>query len=214
MIDKRKEERPASALTSNSTRRGKGLFRRFFKERSGASAIEFSLLALPFFVIVFASLETFAAFTGEQLLTSATDTMARKIRTGEITFGQGRPSDKSEAEFRQMFCDEISIIMTCSGDEVNTASKLFIDVRSFANFSDIPASVPRVGNLPSGDLDTSGFKYAPGGPTTINIVRAYYRWSVTTDLVRPYVTNLRPAGSSMPNDYLMVATAAFKSENY
>jgi hypothetical protein len=25
---------------------------------------------------------------------------------------------------------------------------------------------------------------------------------------------LRPAGSSMPNDYLIVATAAFRTENY
>ncbi len=39
------------------------------------------------------------------------------------------------------------------------------------------------------------------------MVRVYYRWTVVTDLVRPYVTNLRPAGSSMPNDYLMVATS-------
>ncbi|MEK1926592.1 MAG: pilus assembly protein, partial [Rhizobium giardinii] len=87
-------------------------------------------------------------------------------------------------------------------------------VRSFADFSQIPAAVPRVGGGDSSDLDTSGFKFAPGGPTTINIVRAYYRWEVITDLVRPYVTNLRPAGTSMPNDYLMVSTAAFRNEAY
>lgn len=46
------------------------------------------------------------------------------------------------------------------------------------------------------------------------MVRAYYRWQVITDLVRPYVTNLRSAGSSMPNDYLMVATATFRNEDY
>jgi len=214
MNDKRNEERQAGGPPRNSTRRYRGLFSRFFTEKSGSSAIEFSLLAIPFFVIVFASLETFAAFTGEQLLANATDTMARKIRTGEITFGLGRTTDKSEAEFRQLFCNEISIMMTCNADEVNKANKLFIDVRSFADFSKIPTSVPRKGNVPDGDLDTAGFKYAPGGPTTVNIVRAYYRWSVTADLVRPYITNLRPAGSSMPNDYLMVATAAFKNENF
>jgi Flp pilus assembly protein TadG len=214
MIDKRNQERPSGHRPRGLYRRCRGLVDHFLSERTGSSAIEFSLLALPFFVIVFASLETFAAFTGEQLLANATDTMARKVRTGEITFGQGRSTDMTEAQFRTAFCAEISIMMTCSADEVKVPSKLFLDVRSFADFSKIPAAIPRKGSAADGDLDTSGFKFAPGGPTTVNVVRAYYRWSVTADLVRPYITNLRPAGSSMPNDYLMLATAAFKNENY
>lgn len=185
----------------------RGLLRRLLREKSGTSAIEFAILALPFMVILFASLETFAAFTGEQLLANATDTMARKIRTGEIT------SAMSEEDFRKAFCAEISIMMTCSATEAKKAAKLFIDVRSFSDFSKIPEAIPRVGGSNS-DLDTSGFKFAPGGPTTVNMVRAYYRWEVVTDLVRPYITNLRPAGSSMPKDYLMVSTAAFRNESF
>lgn len=188
-------------------KRSRSLFKRLLREKSGTSAIEFSLLALPFLMVLFASLETFTAFTAEQLLANATETMARKIRTGEIT------SAMPEEDFRKAFCAEISIIMTCSATEAKTASKLFIDVRSFSEFSKIPKTIPRVGGANS-DLDTSGFKFLPGGPTTINIVRAYYRWEVITDLVRPYITNLRPAGSSMPKDYLMVATAAFRNESY
>jgi len=202
-----------TAAGDSAPQRCRGLLRRFFKEKSGTSAIEFALLALPFLVVVFASLETFTAFTAEQLLANATETMARKVRTGEITFGIDPATDMSQEQFRKAFCDEISIIMTCSETEAKNPSRLFLDVRSFADFSQIPAAVPRVGGADS-DLDTSGFKFAPGGPTTINIVRAYYRWEVMTDLVRPYVTNLRPAGSSMPNDYLMVSTAAFRNEAY
>jgi Flp pilus assembly protein TadG len=203
----------ATAAGCSAPKRRRGLLRRFFKEKSGTSSIEFALLALPFMVVVFASLETFVAFTGEQLLVNATETMARKVRTGEITFGIDPATDMSREQFRKAFCDEISIIMTCSETEATNPSKLFLDVRSFADFSQIPAAVPRVGGAGS-DLDTSGFEFAPGGPTTINIVRAYYRWEVMTDLVRPYVTNLRPAGSSMPKDYLMVSTAAFRNEAY
>lgn len=182
----------------------RGLMRRLFKDKSGTSAIEFALLAIPFMMVIFASLETFAAFTGEQLLANATETMARKVRTGQIT------STTTQEQFRKAFCAEISVLMTCSATEAKTPSKLFIDVRSFTDFSKIPDAVPRK----NGDLDTSGFKFEPGGPTTITIVRAYYRWEVVTDLVRPYITNLRPAGSSMPKDYLMVATAAFRTESY
>ncbi|WEZ84859.1 pilus assembly protein [Rhizobium sp. 32-5/1] len=208
MIDKENDNALAGVKAPVAARR-KGLFRRLLSEKNGTSAIEFSILALPFLIIVFASLETFAAFTGEQLLANATDTMARKVRTGEITFGQGSAAtNKSPEEFRKLFCDEISIMLKCD------AEKLYLDVRSFADFSKIPTTIPRKGSATNGDLDTTGFAFSPGGPTTVNIVRAYYRWSVTADLVRPYVTNLRPAGSSMPSDYLMVATAAFRNENY
>lgn len=178
--------------------------RRFRNNQDGATAIEFAILAIPFFIIVFAALETFIAFTGDQLLANANDAMARKIRTGQIKTGS------SETAFRQAFCDEISILMTCSATEAATPDRLFIDVRSYANFSDIPVAVPRK----DGDLNTGAMTFSPGGPGTINIVRSYYRWSITFDLVRPYITNLRPAGSSMPKDYLMVATTAFRNENF
>jgi Flp pilus assembly protein TadG len=188
----------------------RGPFRRLVGDRKGATAIEFAILALPFFIVVFASIETFVAFAGEQLLANATDTLARKIRTGEITFNQGKPTDVTEDEFRQAFCDEIAIMMTCSATETTEPTKLYLDVRKIADLGDFPDAVPRVGS----DLDTSGFQFAPGGPRDFTMVRAYYRWEVITDLVRPYVTKLRAAGDSMPRDYLMVATATFRNEDY
>lgn len=168
---------------------------------------------MPFFVILFASVETFVAFTGEQLIASATDTMARKLRTGQITFQQGRPSDLTNEEFRTAFCKEISVMISCSGTEASTPAKLFIDVRSVSSFSNLPETMKRTGGAGS-DVSTAGFDFKPGGPGTINMIRVYYRWTVMTDLVRPYVTNLRPAGSSMPNDYLMVATSTYQAESY
>lgn len=206
MFNNHGEETAAGQIDgSRHTRRTRGPLRRLFKDKSGTSAIEFALLALPFMMVIFASLETFTAFTAEQLLANATENMARKVRTGQIT-----ATNTTKEDFRKAFCAEISVIMTCSATEAKTPSKLFIDVRSFADFSKIPNALPRK----NGDLDTSGFQFTPGGPTTITIVRAYYRWEVITDLVRPYITNLRPAGTSMPNDYLMVATSAFRTESY
>jgi len=198
-------ENIAAGEAAQGNRRGRGLLRRLFRDKAGTSAIEFALLALPFMVVVFASLETFVAFTAEQLFVNATDNLARKVRTGEIT-----AANTTKEQFRKMFCDEISVLMTCSANEAKIPTKLYIDVRSFATFAQIPTTVPRK----NGNLDTTAFQFSLGGPTTVTMVRAYYRWTVVTDLVRPYITNLRPAGTSMPNDYLMVATAAFRAENY
>ena len=46
------------------------------------------------------------------------------------------------------------------------------------------------------------------------MLRAYYRWSVVTDLVRPYISGLRPADGSLPKEFLIVATASFQNEDY
>ncbi|OBZ97240.1 pilus assembly protein TadG [Pararhizobium polonicum] len=188
-------------------RRGNGFLRRLIGDRTGAAALEFAILVPVFLIALFPPFETFTAFIAEQVFVNATDTMARRLRTGEVVY-------TSEEQFRQAFCAEISILITCSATEGKTANRLFIDVRSVADFSEVRAGIPRKGTTAGSDLDTSGFKFAPGGPNTINVVRAYYRWPVTVDYYRAYTTNLRPAGSSMPSDYLMAATAVFRSESY
>ncbi|MBB3655837.1 Flp pilus assembly protein TadG [Rhizobium sp. BK650] len=185
------------------------------RSRDGSAAIEFALLAIPYFVVIFAILETFIAFAAEELVSNAVDTMSRQMRTGQITFiDSTRSTYKTQAQFRQAFCDEISIIMRCSATEAATPSKLYLDVQSFTAFGSIPTSIPRTSADKYSDLKISDFKFTPGGPGSINMVRAYYRWPITVDLVRPYVTGLRPVGSSMPSEYLIVATAAFQNEQY
>lgn len=179
---------------------------RFRRSNDGSAAIEFALLAFPFFLLVFATIEAFVAFAGEQLLENAVDTMARQVRTG-----QAKNLDKEE--FRTKFCAEINIMIRCADEEDPADQKLYLDVREFASFAAIPNYIPKQSNTQFSDLDSSDFAYSPGGPKSINIVRAYYRWEVMTDLVRPFITNIRKDGE-MPRDYLMVATAAFRNENF
>lgn len=203
-------------MTEQTTSRSRkmGVFLRFRKNREGAAALEFALLAVPFLMLVFATFEAFLAFAGEQLLANAVSTMSRKIRTGEITFGLGKSTDMTETEFRTAFCAEIKLLHMCSSTEAVTPSKLYIDVRQFANFADMPKDIPRVSSDKYADLDTSEFAFSPGGPESKNMVRAYYRWQIMTDIVRPYITNIRPAGKLIPTDYLVISTAAFENEKY
>lgn len=194
---------------NRARRRTRRLLARFKRSENGTAVIEFGALAFPFFLLVFATIEAFIAFAGEQLLENAVDTMSRQLRTGQITFNMGRATDLSESQFRTRFCEEVSLMIKCSAED----KRLYLDVRSFTNFSGIPTHIPKVSDGDWSDLDPSGFKFQPGGPGTINMVRAYYRWEVMTDLVRPFITNIRPEGK-MPTDYMMVATAAFRNEAY
>jgi len=180
----------------------------FSRSRDGAAAIEFALLAIPYFLVVFAIIETFIAFAGEQLVSNAVDTMSRRMRTGQIT-----PTNTNVTAFRTEFCNEISILIKCSKTEVATPSKLFVDVRNFATFAAIPTTIPKTSTAAYADIKTSDFKYLPGGSGSINMVRAYYRWQVITDLIRPYITSVRPTDGSS-SYFLIVATSAFQNEQY
>lgn len=190
---------------------GVGILARFARSRDGVAAIEFALLAIPFFLIVFAIIETFVAYAGEQVLENAVDTMGRKLRTGQITYNVNPATDETKSQFRAEFCEEISIMMSCPG---GSSQKLYLDVREFASFADMPAGVPRQGGNDYGDLDTTGFAYSPGKPGDKNMLRAYYRWPIIVDLVRPMISNVRTSAGASSDYFLMVATAAFENENY
>ncbi|MBY4608478.1 pilus assembly protein [Rhizobium sp. 9T] len=189
-------------------------FRAVARSRDGAAAIEFALLAIPYFVVIFAILETFIAFAAEELVSNAVDTMSRRMRTGQITYNLGRTTDMTQTQFRQAFCGEIAILISCSTTEAATPSKLYLDVQTFAAFSAIPTTIPKLSTDRYSDINTAAIKYSPGGAGTINMVRAYYRWEIITDLVRPYITTIRPSDGSMPTQYLIIATAAFQNEQY
>lgn len=195
-------------------RRRKSLVRRFCKSDDGAAAIEFAILSIPYFLVIFAILETFIAFAGETLISNAVEDMSRKLRTGQITNIAGRTTYMDEKAFRRAFCGQISILIKCSEAEINTPSKLYIDLRSFSTFADIPKTIPKKTADRFSDIDTTSFAYTPGGARSINMLRVYYRWQVMTDIVRPYITNIRPADGSMPKDFLIVSTAAYQNENY
>lgn len=199
----------------NRRRRRCRLWRKLARSKDGAAAIEFAILAVPYFIIIFAIVETFVAFAAEQLVTNAVNTLGRQLRTGQITYQLNRvATDMDVVKFRKAFCDEVDILIQCSEEEISTPSKLYIDARTFASFGAIPKTIPRVSTADFADIDPTSFKFTPGGPSTINMLRAYYRWQVITDLVRPYITTIRPSDGSMPTDFLIVATTAFQNENY
>ena len=49
------------------------------------------MIALPFFLLIFAMIEVSLSFTAQQVMANATDDIARQLRTGEITTPQSSP---------------------------------------------------------------------------------------------------------------------------
>lgn len=146
------------------------------RDRRGATAIEFAILALPLFLLIFAVLETTVSFTAEQVMANSMDRLARQIRTGQIV-----PAETDQAAFRQMICEDIDIFVAAGCPD------LHFDLQSYASFDDVPTSIPFSG---PGEIDTSGFKYAPGGAGSINNLRIIYEWPVYTDLMKSRIAGL------------------------
>lgn len=162
-----------------------GLLSRFLRNRSGATAIEFSVLAIPFAALTFAILESCISFAGQQVLSNATDDVARQFRTGQLR----KDPLLTEDVLRRMICDRIEIIVTtgCPGLEV--------DLRTYTSFADAAATGFKIVNkqivlTKNGQLDPENYKVDPGAAQSINMLRVFYAWPVITDFMRAAMSNL------------------------
>jgi Flp pilus assembly protein TadG len=178
----------STAPKANSRAEGRrGLFSRFLRNRSGATAIEFSMLAIPFAALTFAILESCISFTGQQMLSNATDEVARQFRTGQLR--KDDPALTADV-VRDMICDRIEIMVAqgCPG--------LQIDLRTYTSFADAAATSFKIVNkqivlTKNGQLDGDSYKVDPGEAQSINMLRVFYAWPVITDFMRAAMSNLQ-----------------------
>ena len=95
-------------LPSRSLKRMSSL-RRFAADARGATAVEFGLVATPFFALLFAIIEVSMVFFGGQILEKATQDASRKILTG-----QAQLANFDATAFKNEVCNNLQIIFTCS----------------------------------------------------------------------------------------------------
>ena len=168
-----------------------GALRRFVRQQDGAAAIEFAMLAAPFFALLFAILETAMVFFAGQTLEAATADSARLILTG-----QAQTAGFSKTDFKTQVCTRISSLFDCN--------KVYVDVKNFSNFSKVSTASP----VNSGVLDTASMGYTPGGPGCIVVVSLYYQWPI-------YVPNFGISLTNLNGGYrLLQATSVFRNEPF
>src|SRR5690349_9686251 len=84
--------------------------RRFGGDDSGVTLIEFGILALPFFTIVLAIVETALVFLAGQILDSAVNDSSRLIRTGQA---QTSTPAFNAAAYREAICAGLYSLFDC-----------------------------------------------------------------------------------------------------
>lgn len=165
------------------------LFRRFRREEDGATAVEFAIVGGPFFLLIFAIIESSIFFFAGQYLESTVDEVTRLFRTGQLD------STTSENEFRTEFCDRLVVLFDC--DDIRT------EVVVAAEFGDLtdPDAPDSDGNLPGNEFT------APGALQIVQ-VSAQAKWPVYTNYAAPMLHS--PSG----NFALLQVVSVTRTEPY
>jgi len=155
----------------------------FVKDRRGATAVEFALVAAPFIGLLAALIQTFLVFFAQQLLESVVQQSSRQILTGQVQSQQ-----MTAAQFQTVVCNQVAILFNCSG--------LMVDVQVASSWSSATTSAPTLTYDAQGKVNNLQFN--PGTASDIVVVRVMYQWPIFM---------FSSQGSQM-----LMATAAFQNE--
>ena len=166
--------------------------RRFCGDASGASALEFAIVAAPLVLLLLAVLQMAFVYFANFALESAVDRAARLVRTGQA-------QSLNAANFKTEICKQLSAPLSCGA--------LQLDVRSYPSFAD--ASAGLTSPLDSSGNMKSNFSYDSGNAGDVMVVRAFYPLDIGS-LLPDEISLSNMAG----NNRLLVATAAFRNEPF
>jgi Flp pilus assembly protein TadG len=162
------------------------------RDERGATMVEFALIVIPFFFILFGIFEVGLVFWGTYELENATEDAARQIRTGQIKGNAGAAAFKTEV------CKRVVLLSRCDAD-------LRLDVR---NFNDYQATYSPVEPLDNTGKLKDDFSFLPGSARSIVIVSTFYRWPLINAISSFSISNM--AGGAR----LLRASAAFRNEPF
>jgi len=168
--------------------------------RKGATALEFALVAAPFFALLIALFETALVFFAGRVLDEVTEEASRYILTG-----QAQQSNMTQAQFDNYICTSTNTAALVSA--LFNCSKLMVSVENYADFASANVSTPTLTFNANGTV-SNAWTFSPGTPGSIVVLQVMYQWPIV----------LGPLGFNLSNlangNRLLVSTAVFKNEPY
>lgn len=168
------------------------ILRRFRRNRRGAAAVEFALVAPMFFAVLFAIIELALVFFASQILETVTQDTARLVMTG-----QAQGSSLTQQQFKDAVCARLQVMFDC-------VNGVYVDVRSYSGFASVNISPP----IDASRNFVNDMKYCPGKDGDIVVVRLFYQWPIFVPGLGFNLTNM------IGNKRLLTATAAFQNEPF
>lgn len=168
----------------------KRLFGKWIRKESGTTAIEFSMLLIPYMMLSLGIIELSMMYTTANLLEGATGSAARMVRTGQLQ--QSGTSDP-ETAFRMAMCAFAPLIIECSD--------VVIEVKVLNSYADYTPPVYDE----DGNMESEGF--TAGGSNDKVLIRTAYRYEMLTPLVGPLL-------SGGEGSRLFMSTIVLQTEPY
>ncbi len=165
--------------------------RRFRRNESGSTAIEFALVAMPFLILLVFLIEIGLVFFAGEVLDNAVAESARLIRTG-----QAQEASLDADGFKQEVMEHLPGFFS--------SDRLSIDVKTYTSFSTW-AETPLVDD--DNEL-IEDFSFQTGGASEIVVMRAFYRWPMATAYFGIDFSDLANG------DRLLASIAAFRNEPF
>jgi Flp pilus assembly protein TadG len=172
------------------------LWRSFLRDRDAAAAVEFGLVAMPFFGLLFAMMQTALVFWSTQVLETAVANASRDIYTEQFATANGDTLDPAvlKTRFKTRLCDEVKGLFDCAG-------KVDIDVQVVSDFSSASFSPPVVNKA----YNASNFGFQMPQRNQVVVVRASLEYPT-------FAAIGNPATTLASGNQLIMATAAFRTE--
>ncbi len=158
----------------------------FADDEEGAVAIEFAVLAVPFFLVLVAILEIAVLLTASMQFEHAVDRVTRRVMTAEVA--------NKEPAIRNSLCGELVFPVDCT--------RIRIDYREIADVGafDLPDPVA------SGAVNAAAFTFSTTSNPSFFSLRVGYEWPI---VMQPFVFFL----ANLNNDsHFIVGTALARVE--
>jgi Flp pilus assembly protein TadG len=177
----------------------------------GVSAVEFGLVAAPFFALILAIVDVALIFMAQEALETAVEKSARLVLTGQATCTSGSTSpctSLTAATFKQSVCDALPSAFGCGSSVQSgtgyTMSGVMVDLQPATSFSNANTGAPTL-TYSNGNV-TNVWQFLPGQAGSIEVMRVMYQWPVFPGPLNLNLANLSNGA------YLLMATAVFRNE--
>ena len=166
----------------------------FAANRRGAAAVEFVLIAGPFFAILIVIFQVGIVYLAENELETATEMAARQLLTGQV-----QNAGMTSSQFVNLLCQNLSLPFQCSG--------VMVDLEDVANFGSANTSAPTLTYNAQGQV-TNPWQFQTGGAGSILVLRVMYQFPI---YLGPLALNL----ANLPNGaHLLMTTSVLEVEPY
>ncbi|WP_375202986.1 TadE/TadG family type IV pilus assembly protein [Hyphococcus sp.] len=174
--------------------------REFGKDSRGSTAVEFSIIAPIFLMMMFSIFEVGWFFFANSVVDATVGDAARRIKTGQVQKSFGDLDDKFD-EMYEDICDVLSTFGDCT-------NRLTIEVDTYASFSALAADTSPATCADAPPDDVSAIPFNPGGELEIVRLRICYLYTTLNPAIG---LNLSEPGT---NKRRLISTSIFRNEPY